>query len=119
MSANKVFEINLQLYDKAIEKIPKIKRKGKTMPYTSLNGHMYSFLDKNGIMGLRLPAVKREEFLSKYNTKLMEQYGRVMKEYVVVPDKLLKDTKTFTAYLHISYEYISTLKLKPTKKKSK
>ncbi len=30
-------------YDKAIASLPDISRKGKTMPYTSLNAHMFSF----------------------------------------------------------------------------
>ena len=119
MSVNKNFENSLHLFEKAIELNPKIKIKGKTMPYTSLNGHMFSFLDKDGNMGLRLKEDEREDFLSKYKTKIMEQYGRQMKEYVVVPNKLLEDTQTLSEYLQKSYVYISTLKPKPTKKKSK
>ena len=41
-----------------------------------------------------------------------------MKEYVTVPDSLLKDTKTLRKYLELSYAYIKTLKPKSTKKKS-
>lgn len=41
------------LYDQLINANPTIERKGKTMPYTSLNGHMFSFLSKEGTMGLR------------------------------------------------------------------
>lgn len=55
------------------------------MPYTSVNGHMFSFLDKNGEMGLRLPQPERDEFIKKYDTKLLVQHDKVMKEYVVVP----------------------------------
>jgi hypothetical protein len=40
-----------------------------------------------------------------------------MKEYVTVPDSLLKDTKTLGKYLELSYVYVKTLKRKPTKKK--
>ena len=36
---------------------------------------------------------KREEFLKKYKAKLFEAYGAVLKEYVAVPDSLLKNTK--------------------------
>ena len=39
----------LALYDKLIETNTMIERKGKTTPYTSLNGHMFSFLDKTGM----------------------------------------------------------------------
>ena len=68
-------------------------------------------------MGLRLPKEERERFLEKYDTTLYESYGAVMREYVKVPDELLEDTEELKAYLDISYEYIKTLKPKPTKKK--
>jgi hypothetical protein len=109
----------LELYNQLIESNPEIQRKGKTTPYTSLNGHMFSFLSKDGTMGLRLSEADRKEFLQEFNTRIMEQYGRMMKEYVVVPDDLLVDTKTLSNYLLKSLSYISTLKPKPTKKKSK
>ena len=105
----------LELYDKLIESHPDIELKGKTTPYTSLNGHMFSFLSKDGTMGLRLAKGDREQFLAKYKTVPMEQYGRTMKEYVVVPSSLLEDTKELSAYLRRSHDYVSTLKPKPTK----
>ncbi len=71
---------------------PEVERKGATMPYTSLNGHMFSFLDKTGAMALRLPKDRRDEFIATYETGLAEQHGRVMKEFVVVPDPFLQDT---------------------------
>ncbi len=40
-----------------------------------------------------------------------------MKEYVTLPDSLLKNTKVLQPYFQMSYEYIKTLKPKPTKKK--
>jgi len=40
-----------------------------------------------------------------------------MKEYVVVPDDLLKDSKALKAQFDISFEYASSLKSKPTKRK--
>lgn len=69
-------------------------------------------------MGLRLSKEDREAFLEKFKTKIMEQHGSVMKEYVEVPEKLLEDTKTASEYLQKSFEYVSNLKPKPTKKKS-
>jgi TfoX/Sxy family transcriptional regulator of competence genes len=41
-----------------------------------------------------------------------------MKEYVTVPDGLLRNTKELKKYLEASYEYARTLKPKPTKKKA-
>ncbi len=108
---------NLELYNKLIESHPDIERKGKTMPYTSINGHMFSILSKEGVMGLRLSKNDREDFRVKFNSELMVQYGSIMKEYVVIPAKLLVDTKTLLKYLQKSFDYVSSLKPKPTKKK--
>jgi hypothetical protein len=108
----------LEIYDTLIDSHPDIERKGVTSPYTSLNGHMFTYLSKTGSMGLRLPKDEREKFLEKYKTTLYEQYGSIMKEYVTVPEELLKNTEELKKYLAISYEYIKTLKPKPTKKKS-
>ena len=108
----------LALYDKLIATLPAVERRGAANPYTSLNGNMFSLLlGPAGTMALRLPQDERDKFLKKHKTKLYEAYGAVMKEYVTVPDALLKDTKTLHKYLAISYEYVRTLKPKATKKK--
>jgi hypothetical protein len=39
-------------------------------------------------------------------------------EYVTVPDSLLKNTKELAKYFALSYEYVGSLKPKPSKKKS-
>jgi hypothetical protein len=45
----------LALYEALIATHPDIERKGVTMPYTSANGNMFSFLSETGTLGLRLP----------------------------------------------------------------
>jgi hypothetical protein len=120
MGKNKV-EIpkeKLELYDKLIATNTDIQRKGVTMPYTSLNGHMFTYLSKTGSLGIRLPKEEKEAFLEKYKTTLFESYGAIMKEYVTVPEDLLSNTEELKPYLDKSYEYIKTLKPKPAKKKS-
>lgn len=107
----------LEKYDYLVEQFPHIERKGKTMPYTSVNGHMFSFLDKTGTMGLRLSKEDYDAFQEKYKTGPNIQYEKVMREYVVVPDSLLMDTDTLKSYFQRSYDYVSSLKPKPTKKK--
>jgi hypothetical protein len=102
----------LDLYEKLIATNPKIDRKGAVHPYTSLNGHMFTYLDQTGVMGMRLPQDEVEAFLKKYKTTLFESYGVVKKDYVTVPDTLLKNTKELKKYLEISYEYVKTLKPK-------
>jgi hypothetical protein len=107
----------LALYDRLIQTHPDVERKGLKLPYTSFNGHMFTFLSEAGVVAIRLPKEEREAFLKKYDTSLMESHGAVMKEYVAVPENLLKNTKELKKYLAISYEYVKTLKPKPQKKK--
>jgi TfoX/Sxy family transcriptional regulator of competence genes len=104
-------------YEKLIHTTPEVELKGDTMPYTSVNGNMFSFLSKEGIAGVRLAEKDREAFLKKYSTTLFEAYGTVLKEYVAIPDTLLKNTKELKKYFALSYVYAKTLKSKPTKKK--
>ena len=109
----------LELYEKLVATNPSVKRKGATVPYTSLNGHMFSYLSKEGKLALRLPAGEREAFLKKYSTKLCEAYGIIQAEYVEVPDTLLSATQKLKKFFDISYEYVGSLKPKPTTKKKK
>jgi hypothetical protein len=120
MSAQKkgvVPNSKLELYEKLVATNPDVERKGATHPYTSLNGHMFSYLHPSGLVALRLPAEEREKFLKKYGTTLFEAYGVVQKEYVTVPDALLKNTRELQKYFELSYRYVRTLKPKPSKKK--
>lgn len=106
------------LYDALLATNPQIERKGATMPYTSINGNMFSLLTPDGTLALRLPVAEREAFLKRYNTALCVQYGAVMKEYVQVPASLLQNTRALAKYLDISYRYACSLKSKPTTKKT-
>ncbi len=106
------------LYDQLIATIPQLKRKGAANPYTSLNGNMFTLLHQSRSLAIRLPEDKRGEFLKKYKTTLFKAYGATMEEYVAVPDALLNNTKELQKYIASSYEYVKTLKPKPTKGKS-
>ena len=64
---------------------PKVERKGAANPYTSLNGHMFTFMNPEGKLALRLPDEDREKFLKEHHRKLFEAHGTVLKEYVTVP----------------------------------
>ena len=109
----------LELYQKLLGAIPEIECKGDANAYTAVNGNMFSLLRPDTELALRLPEKDREEFLKKHKTKLYEAYGAVMREYVTVPDALLKNTKALSKYLVISYAYAKSLKPKPTSKKKK
>ena len=108
---------NLKLYEKLIQTNTKIELKGASMPYTSFNGNMFSFLSKDGFLSIRLPNGEREAFLKKFSTTLSEQHGTILKEYVKVPENLLKDTNLLKKYFDLSYAYVQTLKPKNIKTK--
>jgi hypothetical protein len=109
---SKIPPAKLGLYEKLIATNPAMERKGDVHPYTSLNGHMFTYLDQTGTLGLRLPKDEVDAFLKKYQTTLFKSYGVVKKDYVTVPDALLQNTKELKKYLQISYEYVKTLKPK-------
>jgi len=107
------------LYQKLVATNPEVELKGDANGYTSLGGNMFTLLHSSGRLAIRLPPDEREKFLKKYKTTLFEAYGAVMKEYVAVPDDLLKKTAELKKYFDLSYEYAKTLKPKPTSKKKR
>ena len=106
----------MDLYRLLLETRPDIQLKGARVRYTSLNGHMFTFISESGVLGIRLPRAEREAFLREHNTTLYEAHGTILKEYVTVPDELLKNTPQLKRYLDLSYEYVRTLKPKPQKR---
>jgi hypothetical protein len=60
-------------YVELVATIHEAQLKGAKLPYTSMNGNMYSYLGENGV-ALRLPADVREEFIAKYRTTLYRLY---------------------------------------------
>lgn len=109
----------LALYDALVAAHPDVVRKGANSPYTSVNGHMFSYLGPDGTLGLRLPEEAREVFQATYDTAPFVQYGSVMKDYVTIPAALLADTQALKPLFAASYDYVNGLKPKPTKKKAK
>lgn len=91
--------------------------KGAKNPYTSRNGHMFSFLDSVGSMALRLSDALGAEFQSTYDSGPVMAYGSVMRGYVSVPTELLGDTGELAAWFDKAYDWIGSLPPKPTKKK--
>jgi hypothetical protein len=102
----------LSLYEKLVATNPEIEIKGAVHPYTSVNGHMFTYLDQTGTLGLRLPKDEVEAFLVKYKTTLFTSYGVVKKDYVTVPESLFRNTRELKRYLDMSLAYTRTLKPK-------
>ena len=107
----------LQQYEKLLATIPHVERKGAAMPYTAVNGHMFSFLTKAGKLALRLPVEARDAFLKEHKAKLCEQNGVVLEEYVEVPEASFSKTAQLKKFFGISYAYVSSLKPKPKRRK--
>ena len=116
-TTNQIPPDKLALYDKLIQTNPEIERKGASMPYTSVNGHMFTFLSESGALAIRLPKAERDAFLEKYHTTLHEAHGTILKEYATVPDELLRNTEELKIYFDLSFGYVKTLKPKPKKEK--
>ncbi len=90
--------------------------KGARNPYTSRNGHMFSFLDAAGRVALRLSDELTEEFRSSYASGDVIQYAATMRGYSSVPAELLADPVTLAVWFDRSWAWIGTLAAKPTRK---
>ena len=90
--------------------------KGAKNPYTSRNGHMFSFLAPEGEVALRLSDELGEQFQSEYESGPVMSYGSVMRGYVSVPAELLADAAALATWFDRSWEWIGSLPPKPTKK---
>ncbi|MDT7833074.1 hypothetical protein RQM59_11820 [Flavobacteriaceae bacterium S356] len=108
-----MWEKQLELYDE-IASMAGIERKGKTMPYTSSNGYMFSLLNKDSQFGIRLSKEDTKTFLEAYpNCGEFRSHGAKMREYVFIPaDLLVSNKKLVTSYLKKGLTYVNTLKPK-------
>ena len=106
------YKRKLAKYDELVAKCPRFERKGKTMPYTSANGHMFSLLNKDGELGFRFSKQVQETYIQSFDTTIFKSHGAVMKGYVLIPDRMLEDLDKLSEYLNESYDYVMTLKPK-------
>lgn len=106
---NKMWNKKLEIFDKLIDKCSRFERKGKTMPYTSANGYMFSLLNKNGEIGIRFSKEGQQKYINEFPTTIYKSYGAVMKGYILIPDRMLNDLDTLSNYLNESYNYVMSL----------
>lgn len=104
-----MYEKNLASYDALVATNDKFERKGKTMPYTSANGYMFSLLNKDGELGIRLPKESQVAFREKFNTGEFRSHGAVMRDYVRVPNEIIDDINTLSPYLEESFQFVMSL----------
>jgi hypothetical protein len=99
----------LELYEALVASVEGVERKGAANPYTSRNGHMTSFIDKEGEVSIRLDTDDREAFMGRYDSRIAVQYGSEMKEFVVVPDSLLEHLDEVRDWFVRSWEWVGNL----------
>ncbi|MEO1011335.1 MAG: hypothetical protein AAFX53_08525 [Bacteroidota bacterium] len=111
------WEVRLALYDALIERCPRFERKGKSMPYTSANGYMFSLLNKAGEIGIRFSKEVQERYFKTLKTTLYKSYGAVMHGYVLIPEEVLNDGQRVAQLLNESYDHFMSLEPNTHKKK--
>ncbi|MDT0608083.1 hypothetical protein [Croceitalea rosinachiae] len=85
-------------YDEIVT-LANLERKGKTTPYASANGYMFSLINKDDEMGIRLSKEDTREF-EKYGALPFKSHGAIMREYVLI----------HTPYYKIRPNWLNTLK---------
>ena len=107
-----MWEETLEIFDKLVAQCPDFERKGKTMPYTSANGYMFSLLNKDGQLGIRFSKEVQKKRMSEHKTTIFKSYGAVMKGYILITEEMLKDHDLLISYLNESYQYVMSLEPK-------
>ena len=107
----------LARYDELVAANGKFERLGKSMPYTSANTYMFSLLNKEGQLGIRLPDDLRETYHAKYTDEPFRSHGAKMRDYVLITAALWEDEEELAAYLDAGYEYVKSLPPQERKKK--
>ncbi|MEM7375119.1 MAG: hypothetical protein AAF587_41375 [Bacteroidota bacterium] len=102
----------LAIYDALISKCDRFERKGKTMPYTSANGYMFSLLNKAGEIGIRFSKEVQQTYMKEWESTLFQSYNSIMHGYVLIPESMLEDLDQLASYLNESYDYVMTLEPK-------
>lgn len=105
-------EEKLKVYDELIEQCPRFERKGKTMPYTSANGHMFSLFNKANEIGIRFSKEVQKGYMEKYSTTLFKSYNSIMHGYILITEEMLADEENMIRLLNESYDYVMSLEPK-------
>ncbi len=99
----------LARYDELLSRCPRFERKGKSVPYTSANGYMFSLLNKAGELGMRFSKTVQEQYIESWKTTKFTSHGAIMKGYVLVTDEMLDDLDRLADLLNESFDYVMSL----------
>jgi TfoX/Sxy family transcriptional regulator of competence genes len=112
-------DAKLAAYEAVIAQHADLELNGKTMPYASINGNMFSFLAKDGVLAFRFNRAERASFLERHPDAVVEQYGAVMKDYVEIPDAIIEDEDALRRLFARSVEQARALEPKATTRRKK
>ena len=102
----------LKIYDEIVDRCPRFERQGKTMPFTSANGYMFSLLNKEGELGIRFSKEDHKKYMEEWGSAQFRSYNSNMRGYVTVPNEMLQDLDAVAGYLDESYDYVMSLEPK-------
>ena len=105
-------EEQLKIYDELVSKCSRFKRKGKTMPYTSANGYMFSLFNKADEIGIRFSKEVQNKYIQEYDTSIYKSYNAVMRGYILITQDMLEDSNNVAKLLNESYDYVMSLEPK-------
>ena len=112
-------EALVALFERSTATIPDAEsRKMFGYPAAFIRGQMFTGLFQSSMI-LRLSPDDRAQFLEEFGATAFEPMpGRVMREYVVVPDTVLGSSKLLAMWLTRSREYVSSLPAKKPRLKT-
>lgn len=99
----------IDLYEAAIAAAGAFERKGKANPYTSANGHMFSQINKDDQLGIRLPKPRQAELLAAYGAGPFKSYGATMRDYVCLTDEMLSQPDLISDLLKEGHMFVSAM----------
>lgn len=114
--ASPTYDEALAAYEAVVGEYPDLAVKGKANRYTSMNGNMFSFLDKEGGLNFRLSEPEKAAYNDANGTGDVIQHNSVMRGYVKAAPAIFGDAERLQALFAQSYAHAGTLKAKPTKK---
>ena len=97
------------IFDRVVGASDRFERKGKTMPYTSANGHMFSQVNKDGELGIRLPKPRQTELLDAYGTGPFKSYGATMRDYVCLTQVMIGDEALVAGLLNEGFDFVMAM----------
>ena len=107
-----MWEEKLKVYVELVAKCSRFEKKGKTMPYTSANGYMFSLFNKAGEIGIRFSKETQKKYIEEFDSTIYKSYNSIMHGYVLIPEEMLKNLDNVTKYLDESFDYVMSLEPK-------